>query len=88
MRKKEKNIHPAYGEVLYIDSSTGFKFVCASTYQSDEKEVFEGKEYPVCRVSISSASHPAYTGDEKFLDTAGRIEKFAKRYGGGRQEKK
>jgi large subunit ribosomal protein L31 len=77
--KKDK--HPQYQDVLFVDSSTGFKFVCGSALQPSETETFEGKEYPVCRVSVSSSSHPAYTGDEKFVDSAGRIDKFKKRYG-------
>lgn len=78
----KKDIHPPYQEVLFVDSSTDYKFVCGSTLQTDEREVFEGKEYPVCRVSVSSASHPAFTGSKQFIDTEGRVDKFFKRYGG------
>lgn len=78
----KKEIHPAYQEILFVDSSTGFKFVCGSTLQPSEREVFEGKEYPVYRVSVSSASHPAFTGAKQFIDTEGRVDKFLKRYGG------
>lgn len=81
---KEK-IHPKYQEVLFVDSSTGSKFVCGSTLQTDETEMHQGKEYPVCRVSVSSASHPFFTGSKQFVDAEGRVDKFRKRYtsGGG-----
>lgn len=84
----KKDIHPTYQDVLFVDSSTGYKFVCGSTLQTDEREIFEGKEYPVFRVSVSSASHPAFTGAKQFIDTEGRVDKFFKRYGskGGRQQ--
>jgi large subunit ribosomal protein L31 len=84
LNKKEltvkKNIHPPYQDVLFIDSSTGVKFICGSTLQPKERETFEGKEYPVCRVSISSASHPFYTGANQFIDSEGRVDKFQKKY--------
>lgn len=74
------NTHPKYQEVLFVDSSTGHKFVCGSTLVTEERDTFNGKEYPVCRVSVSSASHPFYTGSNKFVDSEGRLEKFNKRY--------
>ena len=72
--------HPPYQEVLFVDSSTGYKFVCGSTLQPSEKETYEGKEYPVYRVAISSASHPFFTGSSQLLDVEGRVDKFTKRY--------
>ncbi|MEX1012853.1 MAG: type B 50S ribosomal protein L31 [Waddliaceae bacterium] len=84
---KKDGTHPEYRDVLFIDSSTGHKFVIGSTLKSDETEVFEGKEYPLCRVSTSSASHPIYTGDtNKLLDTEGRVGKFRKRYERSKQQ--
>ncbi|WP_213318242.1 type B 50S ribosomal protein L31 [Chlamydiifrater volucris] len=77
----KKNTHPEYRQVLFVDSSTGYKFVCGSTFSSDKTEVFEGKEYPVCYVSVSSSSHPFFTGSKQFIDSEGRVEKFMKRYG-------
>ena len=74
------DIHPQYQEVLFIDSSTNAKFLCKSTLQPKETEVYEGKEVPVCRVSVSSDSHPFYTGSTQFVDTEGRVDKFRKRY--------
>lgn len=82
----KKQGHPPYQDVLFVDSSTGFKFVCGSTLQPKEKEVFEGKEYPVYRVPISSASHPFFTGAKGLIDSEGRIDKFTKKYAKKREE--
>lgn len=76
----KKNIHPPYQEVLFVDSSTGHRFVCGTTLQPEQKEMFEGKEYPVYYVSVSSSSHPFFTGSKQFIDTEGRVDKFLKRY--------
>lgn len=83
---KEK-IHPAYQEVLFVDSATGFKFVCGSTLQPKEKDTFEGQEYPVCRVPVSSASHPFFTKTKQFIDTEGRVDKFTKKYAQKKEQK-
>ena len=84
----KKNIHPDYQEVLFIDSSNNTKFLCKSTLKTKETETHEGKEYPVCRVSVSSSSHPFYTGSNQFIDTEGRVDKFRKRYGKSKVETK
>ncbi len=76
----KKEGHPPYQEILFVDSSTGYKFVCGSTLQPKEKEMYEGKEYPVYRVPVSSASHPFFTGSNQFIDSEGRVDKFVKRY--------
>ena len=76
----KKEGHPDYQDILFVDSSTGTKFVCGSTLKPKEKELFEGKEYPVYRVAISSASHPFFTGSKQFVDTECRVDKFRKRY--------
>ncbi len=76
---KEK-IHPPYQDVLFIDSSTGANFVIGSTLQPKEKGSFEGKEYPLVRVPISSASHPFFTKANQFIDSEGRVDKFTKKY--------
>lgn len=76
----KKDIHPEYQQVLFVDSSTGYKFLCGSTLQTTQTEVFEGKTYPVCYVSVSSSSHPFFTGSAKFVDSEGRVDKFLKRY--------
>ncbi|MEM1282059.1 MAG: type B 50S ribosomal protein L31 [Chlamydiota bacterium] len=84
----KKEIHPEYQKVLFVDSSTGHKFVCGSTLKTDERETFEGVEYPVCRVSISSASHPLFTGSKQLVDAEGRVDKFRKRYAAKTVQKK
>jgi large subunit ribosomal protein L31 len=83
----KKQGHPPYQEILFVDSSTGFRFVCGSTLQPKEREIFEGKEYPVYRVPVSSASHPFFTGSKQFIDSEGRVDKFNKRYAAKKQEK-
>ncbi len=75
----KKDIHPKnYRPVLFIDNSDGTEFVIPSTVKTTETAKAKGdkKEYPVYRVEISSATHPFYTGQEKTLDTAGRVERF------------
>ncbi len=76
----KKNIHPPYQDILFVDSSTGYRFVCGSTLRPEQTEKFEGKEYPVYYVSVSSSSHPFFTGSKQFIDTEGRVDKFLKRY--------
>jgi large subunit ribosomal protein L31 len=73
--------HPEYQDILFVDQSTGTKFVCGSTLQPKETEEYQGKEYPVLRVPVSSASHPFFTGSQQFVDSEGRVDKFMKRYG-------
>jgi large subunit ribosomal protein L31 len=77
----KKDTHPKYQEVLFVDTSTGAKFVIGSTLKPTATQEYQGKVYPVCPVSISSASHPFFTGSQQFLDTEGRVDKFMKRYG-------
>jgi large subunit ribosomal protein L31 len=74
----KKDIHPKdYRKVLFIDNSNKAEFVISSTVETKEKGTAkDGKEYPVYHLEISSASHPFYTGNEKTLDAAGRVEKF------------
>ena len=75
------DIHPKYGGVVFLDTSTGFKFLTRSTMSAKEKIKWEdGNEYPLVKVDISSASHPYYTGKMKYVDSAGRVEKFQKKY--------
>jgi len=77
----KKNIHPQYKEVIFLDTSSGFKFLTRSTIDSKETLKWEdGKSYPLIKVEISSASHPFYTGKKIFVDTAGRVEKFNRKY--------
>ncbi|MBK8290496.1 MAG: type B 50S ribosomal protein L31 [Flammeovirgaceae bacterium] len=78
----KKGIHPEYKDVVFWDTTSDFKFLSRSTSVPKETITWEdGKEYPVIKVEVSSASHPFYTGKKMFLDTAGRVEKFQKKYG-------
>ena len=76
----KQDIHPEYKEVIFLDMSTGKKFLCRSAVKAQETTDFEGETYPCYKVSISSDSHPFFTGDQKFVDTEGRVDKFRKRY--------
>ena len=77
----KSKIHPEnYRKIVFEDATSGERFLIGSTM--DTKEVAEwsdGKEYPLVKVEISSASHPFYTGKETVVDTAGRVEKFKRR---------
>lgn len=77
----KENIHPNYREVLFVDVSCDFKFVTRSTIQTRETMEFNGKEYPLAKIEVSSESHPFYTGTQKIMDTAGRVEKFRQKFG-------
>ena len=78
----KKDIHPNYREVVFWDLTSDDKFVTRSTVPTTETIVWEdGKEYPVYKVEVSSKSHPFYTGKNVLVDTAGRVDKFMKRYG-------
>ncbi|MBM3692977.1 MAG: type B 50S ribosomal protein L31 [Actinobacteria bacterium] len=77
----KKDIHPPYRPVVFQDSSANFAFLTRSTLTSDETITWEdGATYPLIRIEISSASHPFYTGQMKIVDTAGRVERFNRRY--------
>lgn len=76
----KQNTHPKYTEVLFVDSATGHKFVCGSTAKSDQRETFQGKEYPVVHLAISSSSHPYFVGGKQYMDTEGRVDRFTNRY--------
>ncbi|MBO8156613.1 MAG: type B 50S ribosomal protein L31 [Bacillaceae bacterium] len=77
----KNGIHPEYKKVVFLDSSTGFKFLGGSTKTSDETIEWEdGNTYPVIRVEISSSSHPFYTGKQKADKAGGRVDRFKKKY--------
>lgn len=78
----KKNIHPeGYRLVVFKDMSNDYTFLTRSTAPTKETIVWEdGNEYPLVKVEISNMSHPFYTGKAMFVDTAGRIDKFNKRY--------
>ncbi|MBH2005142.1 MAG: type B 50S ribosomal protein L31 [Sphingobacteriia bacterium] len=78
----KQGIHPEnYRFVVFKDMSNGTSFLSKSTAQTRETILWEdGKEYPVVKLEISNTSHPFYTGKNVLVDTAGRIDKFKKRY--------
>jgi large subunit ribosomal protein L31 len=78
----KKGIHPeAYRFVIFKDMSNGFSFITRSASPTKEVGTWEdGKEYPLVKLEISSMSHPFYTGQNMLVDTAGRIDKFKKKY--------
>ena len=77
----KKDIHPDYHPVVFIDDGADLEFVTRSTMTSDEVREIDGVKHYVVRLEISSASHPFFTGQQRFVDTAGRIEKFRQKYG-------
>ena len=78
----KKDTHPeAYRKVVFRDISTDDSFIVKSTINSNETIVWEdGNEYPLVKLEISAFSHPFFTGKQKFVDTAGRIDKFNKKF--------
>lgn len=77
----KSNLHPTdYRPVVFSDEVAGFAFLTQSTAQTTETIKWEdGKEYPLVKVHISSASHPFFTGEEKIIDTEGRVDRFKNR---------
>ena len=75
------DLHPKdYRFVVFSDEAAGFSFLTKSTAKSDETIKWEdGNEYPLVKVQISSASHPFFTGEEKIIDTEGRVDRFKAR---------
>ena len=75
-------IHPDYNLVLFRDLASGKVFLTRSTMTSDKTEKWEdGNESPIVEVEISSESHPFYTGKQRIMDSAGRVERFNARFG-------
>ena len=78
----KQGIHPEYKEVVFQDEDAGFAFLTRSTIKTNETiEWDDGKEYPLVKLDISSASHPFFTGKQKLVDSTGRVERFKQRYG-------
>jgi large subunit ribosomal protein L31 len=77
----KKDIHPNYKEVVFWDLSSDFKFLTRSCANTKETVEFEGKTYPCYKIEVSSQSHPFYTGKNVLLDSAGRVDKFLRKYG-------
>jgi large subunit ribosomal protein L31 len=78
----KKDTHPSnYRQVVFKDFSCDVAFMTRSCAPTQDKIVWEdGNEYPLIKLEISSASHPFFTGKMKFVDTAGRIDKFNKKF--------
>ena len=80
----KKNIHPTNYPVCFTDVSTGKKFVTKSTAKSKNTENLEGVDHFLHVRDVTMDSHPAYTGEKRFVDTAGRVEKFQSKFSGKR----
>jgi len=86
----KQGIHPAYHPVVFVDTGANWEFVTRSTMTSRETREIDGVKHYVIRLDVSSASHPFFTGKQRFVDAAGRIDKFRSKYGknyGGRKGK-
>ena len=79
-------IHPEYRFVVFRDISSDFEFLSKTCASSREKTTYNGEEYPLITLDISSESHPFYTGQQKLLDAEGRVERFYKKYGFAKTE--
>ena len=78
----KSDIHPEYTDVVFRDLASGATFLTRSTVSSKKTIELDGTTYPVIDVEISSESHPFYTGKQRIMDSAGRVEKFNSRYKG------
>jgi len=77
----KKDIHPAnYREVVFMDVGAGAQWLTRSTIKTEKTIELDGKTYPLHTVDISSASHPFYTGKQKFVDSEGRVQRFQKKF--------
>ena len=78
----QKGIHPNYRPVVFQDAAANFAFLTQSCAETDDTITWtDGKEYPLYKLEISSASHPFFTGKMKLVDSTGQIERFRKRFG-------
>ena len=78
----KKDIHPNYREVVFQDASSDFAFLTRSTVNTKDTIQWEdGNEYPLVKIDVSSKSHPFYTGKQNIVDTAGRVDRFRRKYG-------
>jgi large subunit ribosomal protein L31 len=73
-------VHPTLNNVCFLDVATGRRFLTRSTLKSARKEKIDGVEYSVVLRDVTMDSHPAYTGEKRLVDTAGRIEKFESKF--------
>ena len=73
-------IHPDYHTVVFVDNATGREWVSRSTLKSSTTKKIDGQDVPVIHLEISAESHPYWTGQQRSLDTEGRVDRFNKRY--------
>ena len=78
--------HPTLNNVCFLDVATGKRFLTRSTLKSARKEKIDGVEYQVVLRDVTMDSHPAYTGEKRLVDTAGRVEKFNQKFGAMRRK--
>ena len=84
----KKDLHPSnYREVAFKDMSNEEVFITRSTVNSKETIEIDGKTYPLVKLEITSSSHPYFTGKQKLVDTAGRVDKVRSRYGDRKKKK-
>lgn len=76
----KSEIHPEYHPVVFVDLSSGYEFLTRSTMTSEERKTVDGVEAYVVRLDITADSHPFFTGEQRIVDTAGRVERFRRRY--------
>jgi len=85
----KSGIHPEnYRPVAFRDMSNGDTFISRSTVNAKDSVEIDGATYPLVKLEISSTSHPFYTGKQKLVDTAGRVDKFMSRYAKRMENKK
>lgn len=85
----KSNLHPtSYRPVVFSDDTAGFSFLTQSTAKADDTIKWEdGNEYPLVKIHVSSASHPFFTGEEKIIDTEGRVDRFKARAAAAQERK-
>lgn len=79
----KSGIHPQYQAVIFLDTASNHAILSRSTIDTKDRETMkweDGNEYPVVKVEVSSESHSFYTGKQKIVDTAGRVERFKRKY--------
>lgn len=84
----KEGIHPTLNKVVFVDTTTGRRYVSRSTMRTSETEAHNGDPHFIVHCSVTADSHPAYTGEQRFIDTAGRIDKFNQRYSNVRRARK
>lgn len=77
----KEGIHPEYNPVVFVDATTGAEFISKSTTKSDTVRQIDGVDHYEIRLEITSDSHPFWTGNQKLIDTEGRVERFRRKYG-------